>query len=381
MMKRIHVDKFTSVTTNLVLSPEAVVSDAIVAAEGYLVAARVLDRSEVYGQIEDRHGRMVQLHVGDVIVGALGNRKALHGHAGTVPSAIAAGDVLHLLNLGGVVGACHSSSPKVGPAVRLEILGAVLAFPTLDSRQGVAAHLAMGALPPAATLGAMPPVVFVTGTCMNAGKTRAAAEIVLALSRAGRSVAAAKLTGVAARKDVLAMLDCGAVRGLTFVDAGLPSTTADNAPAAARAVLAALAAGRPRPDVIVAELGDGLLGEYGVMAILRDPAIQGLSAVHVCCANDPVGAMGAMSLYRDPLGRRPDVFSGPVTDNAVGIAAITERLGVPAINACDAGPRLGATILTALDQLATSRSSVPCPPTPDVSAPPSSEPQATSVVS
>ena len=43
-----------------------------------------------------------------------------------------------------------------------------------------------------------------------------------------------------------------------------------------------------KPDVIVAELGDGILGEYGVQDILRDPELTGVGAAYVMAAPDPV---------------------------------------------------------------------------------------------
>src|SRR5690606_25417771 len=149
--------------------------------------------------------------------------------------------------------------------------------------EGVPAHLSMGAIATSGPLDLpMPPGVFVSGTCMNAGKTLAAARYLRALCKYGKTVAVAKLTGVAASKDTLSMLDCGATQALTFVDAGIPSTSSKTALAGARAVLSALASGSggSRPDVIVAELGDGLLGEYGVLSILGAEDIKQLPAVH-----------------------------------------------------------------------------------------------------
>ncbi len=348
-MKRITLDKIASATSRLELSHRASLTEQIKASVGYVLALRVLDRKEVYNQLEDPAGRMVKIYPGDVITGVLGERKALQGYSGRVPERIAVGDMLHLLNLGGVVGLCDSFNPMVGPPMRLEVLGAVMVFPVMESREGVAAHIQMKALEPVASLGATPPVVFVSGTCMNSGKTLAACEIVRGLTRQGLKVGAAKLTGVALRRDTLAMLDCGAARALSFCDAGYPSTTAATAPGAARAVLSALAAPSVDAlDVIVAELGDGLLGEYGVMPILEQPDIMGRQTVHVCCASDPVGAFGAASLFEARLGRRVDVFSGPATDNGVGCNYIERQLDTPAHNARDDAERLGQAVMAAL---------------------------------
>ena len=56
------------------------------------------------------------------------------------------------------------------------------------------------------------------------GKTQVAAELTRQFTRTGWRVAAAKLSGVACQRDLLAMEDNGAVATASFVDCGLPST-------------------------------------------------------------------------------------------------------------------------------------------------------------
>ena len=115
-------------------------------------------------------------------------------------------------------------------------------------------------------------MVYVAGTCMNAGKTVAATELVRGPRAGGLRVAAAKLTGVSLMRDALSMLDAGAVAALTFNDVGIASTHAGVTVATAKGIFNRLAAAKP--DVIVAELGDGILGEYGVQDILHDPELM-----------------------------------------------------------------------------------------------------------
>lgn len=138
---RLRLDRIASSTRNAQLGREVFVSEDVVAAEGFVVAARLLDDKTSYNTIEDLSGRMVPLRAGDVIAGTLGARRALHGYAGEVPARIAAGDVLNLLNLGGVIGQCTSASPELGPPFRVEVLGAVLSFPALGDRIGRPAHI------------------------------------------------------------------------------------------------------------------------------------------------------------------------------------------------------------------------------------------------
>jgi hypothetical protein len=135
------------------------------------------------------------------------------------------------------------------------------------------------------------------------------------------------------------MEDAGAAETMIFSDLGIVTTTAANGPALTRALLTSLAA--HEPDVIVLELGDGLLGAYGVEAILSDAAIRDALSVVILCANDPVSAWGGARILRESFSIEPAVVTGPATDNAVGIDQIAERLGLPAINALANGTALG----------------------------------------
>jgi hypothetical protein len=277
---------------------------------------------------------MLALRAGDILAGTLGARRALRGYAGIVPEHIAVGDVIHVLNLGGILGRCTSANPEIGAPFTAEVLGAVLAFPELGDRIGRPAHIRDHAIPPADRLESTIPVVYVAGTCMNAGKTAAATELVRGLSRAGLRVAAAKLTGVSLMRDALAMLDAGAAAALTFNDAGAASTHAGMTVPLARAILNRLAVHPSgRPDVMIAELGDGILGDYGVQDILRDPGLMAVAAAHVLCAPDPVGCWGVAELYRKEYGLPITVISGPATDNEVGRQFVRGSLGLPAHNA------------------------------------------------
>lgn len=174
----------------------------------------------MYNTLEDVHGRMSVLHDGDLVVGALGHRNALHGYEGVLPKSVQPGDRLQMLNLGGVIGSCVSSNPEVGAPFDVEVLGQVLLFQEFGSRVGQPATLQAGAVP--GQPGAPPvPVIYIAGTCMNSGKTHAACTIIRHLARAGLRVGGAKLTGVSLMRDILAMKDYGAEAILDFTDAGI----------------------------------------------------------------------------------------------------------------------------------------------------------------
>lgn len=138
---RVRLDRIASSTRNAALTTEVILGDEIVAAEGYVLAVRILTDKSSYNTVEDLGGRMVSLRSGDVLAGTLGVRRALRGYAGEVPKAIAVGDTIEVLNLGGILGRCISANPEIGPPFQAEVLGAVLAFPALGDRVGRPAHI------------------------------------------------------------------------------------------------------------------------------------------------------------------------------------------------------------------------------------------------
>jgi hypothetical protein len=342
-LKTVLLDKIASVTRALKLPREVKVTAEIPCEEGVVVALRILNDKTTYSQLELPSGRMAQVKKGDVVAGALGHRHALFGYSGHLPKRLAPGDRVNLLNMGGVVGLCDSVNPDLGPPFEGEVLGAVLRFPFLGERIGVPARIGEAALDLAAPLDARGvPVVALVGSCMNCGKTAAACALVHQLTHGGLTVDGFKATGVSLRRDVLALEDAGARATGIFTDLGVVSTTEANAPAVARTLLTRLAAGRP--DAIVAELGDGLLGAYGVGAILADAGIRAALTAVVLAANDPVAAWGGVRLLREQWGIEPLAVTGPASDNLAGTRIIEASLGVPAINARTDGVRLAALV-------------------------------------
>ena len=178
-MKSVVVDKVASVAQHSDLGDKVRVSSDIPCDEGVLVAVRVLNNKTRYNQLELTSGRMATVTQGDIVVGALGHRKALLGYSGHLPTALNVGDTIQLLNIGGVLGHCDSANPDVGPPFDCEVLGAVLHFPYLGERIGVPARAGARNLDVDQDLSTDDvPVVALAGTCMDSGKTAAACAIV-----------------------------------------------------------------------------------------------------------------------------------------------------------------------------------------------------------
>ncbi len=346
-MKSVVLDKIGSVTRNCGLKREVRLAPDIPCEEGVVVAVRLKNDKNVYNQLELPSGRMAQLRRGDLVAGCLGHRHALFGYSGRIPERLAPGDTVNLLNLGGVLGICDSVNPDLGRPFECEVLGAVLAFQVLGERIGHPARIAREPLAPRPALDARGvPLVALVGSCMNAGKTAAACALVQELTHRGLTIDGFKATGVSLRRDILAMEDSGCRQTAIFTDLGVVSTTGANSAQVTRTLATRLAAASP--DAIVVELGDGLLGAYGVDAILADPELRAAFTAVVLAANDPVAAWGGVKILRETYGIEPAAVTGPATDNAVGVALIEERLGVPAVNARTAPARLAEVVLARL---------------------------------
>ncbi|MCE2714736.1 MAG: hypothetical protein LW820_05595 [Acidibacter sp.] len=347
-MRTIVVDKVASVTQACGLGHELrIATENLPSEEGIVVVVEILSSKANYNTLELTSGRMAKVNKGDIVVGALGHRKALFGFSGHVPETLKAGDVIQMLNIGGVLGICDSANPDKGKPFDCKVLGVVLTFPYLGERIGVPARAGYRKLDlnaPLETHGV--PVVALAGTCMEAGKTAAACQMVSRMRHRGLTVDVFKATGVSLRRDILAMEDAGARNSMIFTDLGIITTTRAVGPALTRTMITDISA--KKPDVIVFELGDGILGTYGVDSILECDDIRKALTGVVLSANDPVAAWGGVKLLRERFGIEPCAVTGPATDNAVGVEIIREQMKVPAHNALSDGAALGDCVISAI---------------------------------
>ena len=145
-MRTVVVDKIASVTQACALSHEIRITADIACEEGMVVVVEILNNKSTYNTLELTSGRMAKLARGDVVIGALGHRKALFGYSGHIPATLKPGDVIQMLNIGGVLGICDSATPDKGKPFDCKVLGAVLTFPYLGERIGVPARAGYKAL-------------------------------------------------------------------------------------------------------------------------------------------------------------------------------------------------------------------------------------------
>ncbi|HXX92717.1 MAG TPA: hypothetical protein VEN81_03730 [Planctomycetota bacterium] len=314
---KIQIGKFASVTSPFKLSTPVEVARNGAAEAGQLVVVRALTENPLYPDIELVGGDRVPIRKGDVIAAVLGSRQALRGFVGYAPYRIASGDKLHILNLGGVVGRFVGGHKDLGEPVQVEVLGI--------SRR----NLREVALPKVDVLAQAKPIILVCGSCMHVGKTAATEELIKGLTWQGLKVGGAKITGIACLKDTIRMKNAGAVRTLSFLDCGVPSTVdTDDIAGIARSIVSEM----NDVDVVVMELGDGIMGHYKVDRFFDDRALMSHIDAVVFCASDLTAAWGGKEILAQ-RGIPVTVVCGPATDTEAGVTYLEKTLGVPAANA------------------------------------------------
>ena len=310
-------------------------ADGVIPVSGNLVMGLVKEVNPIYPGLELEDGTEVVLEKGNVVIGVLGSRRALHGFSGRVPDSLEIGQPLHLLNKGGVIGECTAFNRSLEWPTSLEFLGTV-------TRSGEALNLNQFARP--MHTGALPevPMVMILGTCMNAGKTTVARQIIEVFTGRGLTINAGKVAGVACKRDLLSMSKSGAGTVMSFHEFGIPSSSdTESLLPVARSLHHGLSQGEP--DFIVMEMGDGILGGYQVSTLFKDSEYISRAMCTIVCANDLMGTWGALQ-WLQSAGLTPQsspiLVSGPVTDSGEGVDYIEQNWSVAAANALDSKGKL-----------------------------------------
>ncbi|HEY6797868.1 MAG TPA: hypothetical protein VI248_24595 [Kineosporiaceae bacterium] len=270
-------------------------------------------------ELEDWHGRRAQLYVGDLVVGAYGNRYATDFYEGYVPS----GPRTHLLTSGGVIGTVVSSHVRCAEPTGLCVIGA------LADGEGLPLALADLARPVPPVADPCPTTVVVVGSSMNAGKTTTAAGIIRGWAGAGLRVGAGKVTGSGSGKDRWAYRDAGALCIVDFLDFGMPSTfgyPAEHLISTMYHIRDALVA--DGATYVVIEIADGLLQAQTHQMLAALPAFA--DAV-VLAVSDALSAVGAQLV---------------LASAGVSVSALSGLLSASPLAAQEAGQATSLRVLT-----------------------------------
>lgn len=285
---------------------------------GDLVLAKVSEIGQ-HKRLETPEGRRATLFPGDEVLVCFANRYAPDQFEAVVPVDLQPCD---LVAAGGVAATMVSLHADMAEPTRLDPIGLV------TTADGDVANLRRWRLRDDLVGPARPWTIAVIGTSMNAGKTTTAAGIARGLTAAGRTVAAAKVTGTGAGGDAWLLADSGASPVLDFTSVGLASTYLCDPEVVLDAfhTLHAHLAGSGA-DVAVIEVADGVFQRETAALIASAEFADRVDAV-VFAAGDAMGAMAGVAHLRD-LGLPVVAASGLLTCSPLATSEAAAHLPVP----------------------------------------------------
>jgi len=300
---------------------------------GDLVVARVTELGS-HRHAEDRAGRRMGLHVGDHLVGALGNRYATDAYEGYVLDTPDA----HLLTEGGVFGTVVSSHEVLGRPTQLEIVGGLID----EARRQLSTDDFASPMPPSPSQ--RPATVAVVGSGMNAGKTAAAAALVRGWTDAGLRAGAGKVTGAGGGADRWEFLDAGAIAVADFLDFGMSSTFGyplERLSATMIAIRDTLAVAGC--DAVVLEISDGL-GMPDTSSLLR--RLDGEVDAVLLAAGDALAARSGVQILRS-LSLPLRALTGALGRSPLAAREAYRMTGLPVLGVAELETEGGLTLLPA----------------------------------
>ncbi len=280
--------------------------------------------------LESCSSRIHTIHGRTRAVFVFGNRYAPDHYEGLVPETV--GETVDLLARSGLVGQMTCQNERISAPTKLRMLGYVC------DREGrvVSTRDHVMIRPKRAERGTPgAKVILSIGTSMNSGKSYAAAACCYALSSAGKTVRAAKITGTASLKDILLMEDCGAQHVADFSYFGFPSTymlERDQLMQIFHAV--DMKYGNNSRNYLVLEFADGIFQRETAM-LLREPAVR--SRIHklVFCAADAAGVVGGLKILKDSFDLTPCAISGMCSSSPLAVREITEFTDLPILKSME----------------------------------------------
>ncbi len=280
--------------------------------------------------LESTSARIHTIHDRTRAVFVLGNRYAPDHYEGLVPDRL--GDTLDMLARSGVVGQVQATNELISAPTQIRVLGYVCdsSGAPVNTRE----HLLLHPKEPR-NVGPRAKVVLCIGASMNSGKSYAAAACCYALSSAGKTVRAAKITGTASLKDILLMQDCGAQHIADFTYLGFPSTymlEVDDLLQVFRTIDAKY--GNNARNYLVIEIADGILQRETAM-LLRQPEIRSRIYKLVFCASDAAGIAGGLAMLRDSFDLVPDALSGLCSSSPLAIREISTFTDIPILRSME----------------------------------------------
>ncbi|MEK7523290.1 MAG: hypothetical protein AAB569_06900 [Patescibacteria group bacterium] len=322
-MKKIKLDKIPYLFKNVNIPYEVFISNKIAPIEGSIIVVQALENEGKKDDFDFANGRLGKVVKGDIFPGILGSRKAVVEFAGYIPSNVDIGNELYLVCESGLIGQISGVYESWGKPMKVKVLGSIV---DKDRNQ---LNLKNYSLPKIKNNKNILIIAFI-GTRMDCGKTTMACKIALGFKNAGKKIIAIKPTGVAFSQDLKKLKEYGAIKALDFVDMGLPSTCNGNDKEIILATENLINHAKSyKPDLILMEFGDSLLGAYHVMDLLDYQPIKKQIEFVILAANDLLGIKGTIEILNEKK-LKIDLVTGPIANSKIGIDLIKKNFGLEA---------------------------------------------------
>ena len=267
---------------------KALIEDTSLASSGDLVLAEIIQVGS-HKRIQLASGRNSESHVGDLVVLCCGARYAPDQFEGIARVDMNKAD---LLAGGGVIGTKRKSHGRMSQPTQLKPLG------LLADANGKVLNINQYKVK---CMDEQPsiPIIAVTGTAMNSGKTTTAYSLVNGLHKSGKKVAAIKVTGTGAFGDFNAFIDAGAECVLDFTDAGMVTTYQQPIDRILSGSIDLFNKAKELgADVVVVELGDGILQDEA-WQLLTNSTFRELISGIIFAAPDALSAIAGVDFIQN----------------------------------------------------------------------------------
>jgi len=268
--------------------------------------------------LEQEFGQRFPLFVGSEVVAVFANRYAPDQYEGIVSESLH-NPIIELLNPGGTIGTVLNRNTSIGEPTKVEVLGFFH-----DAQGKIINTLEYGIPTPARLLNEKQEdttLIVITGSSMNAGKSHTAKMIIYGLTQAGKNVVAGKITGTAAKKDILLMQAAGAKTVVDFTSFGFPSTykiTEDQLTTLFWRMYTHLNAQCPKGGYIVLEIADGVLEEEAYTLLSNFEITETFDHL-VFSARDALSAFAGICMAKEEFDMEIVAVSGPIANSPLAV--------------------------------------------------------------
>ena len=267
----------------------------------------------------------------DLIIGVLGEREATKSYQSSIPNnELTIGSIVQIVNRGGILGLCNSKTCDKQKPNDIQIIG----YPDillLDIQNQIPNISNFSIIPREENLKISDKpkncniFVFV-GSNMDCGKTTALCKFIE--QNKDKQIVSLKLTGAMSSRDSKKTIEYGSNVSYIFSDFGFESTANRSSTELLCMFYSMLTnAFKHKPDLIIIEMGDGLLGLYGVDTFFKDQKIKEIIDHIILVGRTPIDIWGGIQILDSwNLQDKIIYLTGPVVDNQSGIKIIKKNI-------------------------------------------------------